>query len=353
MSGLRLPGLVEVHAHTRDPGQTHKEDWDTVSAAALAGGFTTLLAMPNTSPPVVDSPSLVVASLAARDSRVDYGLFAGATDGNAESVPTLAPATVGLKMYLDHTYGDMRLGDLEVWWRHLENWPQHAPVAVHAEGPSLGTAILMAEMLERPVHLCHVSRRDEIRLVARAKERGIPVTCEVTPHHLFLDASNASESGGRWSVRPPLGSPEDRAALWDHLDAIDCFATDHAPHTVEEKDSDDPPPGFPGLETALGLLLGAVHEGRLEVEDLVVRLHERPRSIFGLPEQPDTWIEVDPDERWTVRATDLRSRAGWSPFEGQRLKGRVTLVVIRGEKAFDGGEVIAPIGAGGDVKEGA
>jgi carbamoyl-phosphate synthase/aspartate carbamoyltransferase/dihydroorotase len=157
---------------------------------------------------------------------------------------------------------------------------------------------------------------------------------------------------GRSEVRPRLASADDRAALWENLEVIDCFATDHAPHTAAEKDGANPPPGFPGLETALGLMLTAVGEGRLTLDDLVRRMHVNPRRIFGLPEQPDTFIEVDPDETWVVGADRLYTRCGWTPFEGMPLRGRVRRVVVRGKPAFATGEVLAAPGMGIDLMPG-
>ena len=147
-------------------------------------------------------------------------------------------------------------------------------------------------------------------------------------------------------MRPRLATAADRQALWDNLAVIDCFATDHAPHTVSEKDGENPPPGFPGLETALPLLLTAVDDGRLTMDDLVARMATNPRRIFGLPEQPDTWIEVDRDATWEIHAAEMRSRCGWTPFEGWRVRGRVQRVVLRGQDAYRDGQVLAAPGFG-------
>jgi carbamoyl-phosphate synthase/aspartate carbamoyltransferase/dihydroorotase len=174
----------------------------------------------------------------------------------------------------------------------------------------------------------------------------------VAPHHLFLTEADAPRIGsGRSEVRPCLASAEDKEALWKNLDVIDCFATDHAPHTLQEKDSPQPPPGFPGLETALGLFLGAVNEGRLEKEALITRMHTNPKKIFGLPDQEETHIEIDLNEEWEVCGADLQSRCGWSPFEGMRLKGRVQTVVMRGQRVYADGQVLASPGFGGDIWE--
>lgn len=348
MSLVRLPGLVDVHVHLREPGATHKEDFDSGTAAALAGGFTTLLAMPNTDPPLTDAASLDLALEAARrKARCDVGLYLGGGAGNARTAAALAPRVCGLKLYLDQTYGPLQVRDLDVLWEHFRRWPKDRPLAVHAEGRSLAVALGLAALADRPLHVCHVSRREEILLIRAAKERGWPVTCEVTPHHLFLTREDVPRLGaGRAEVRPPLATAADREALWANLAVIDCFATDHAPHTLAEKDGPTPPPGFPGLETALGLLLTAVHEGRLTLEDLVRRLCTNPRRIFRLPEQAETWVEVDLEARWQVRAADLHTRCGWTPFEGMVLRGRARRVVLRGEVACEDGRVLAPPGAG-------
>jgi len=345
---ISLPGLVDAHTHMRDPGQTHKESWATGTAAALAGGFTTVLAMPNTDPPATDHAGFTAAAkAAAAGARCDFGLFAGATTTNVAKVSSLSGA-VALKMYLDPTFGDLRLPTMDGWWDHMETWLAR-PIAVHAEGPALGAIVLIAELLDRSIHICHVSRRDEILLIRRAREKGIMITCEVAPHHLVLDEDDLTRLGGTAAVRPALGLPADRAALWEHLEVIDCFATDHAPHTLSEKTGPNPPPGFPGLETALPLLLGAVHDGKLEVADLVARLHTNPRRIFGLGDAPaDTRVEVDLDATWRFDPARAHTRCDWSPFTGMELRGRVERVVLRGEEVFADGEVFAPPGTGCD-----
>lgn len=350
MTTIQLPGLVDVHTHMRDPGQTHKEDWASGTAAALAGGFTTVLAMPNTNPPVVDQASFDGArDAAATRARCDYGIFVGATETNAAEAAALGPGAAGLKMYLDSTFGNLRLPDPESWSQHLEAWPADRPVAVHAEGSTLGALLLIATLLERPVHVCHLATEQEMVMVLRARDRGLAVTCEVTPHHLFLDSAIAADLGPRAEVRPPLASPSDREALWRHLDDIDCFATDHAPHTVAEKSGESPPPGFPGLETVLPLLVGAVHDGRLTIDDVVARLHDNPRRIFGLPDQ-DAAVEIDPEATWTIQGADQQTRAAWTPFEGRTMRGRVTTVTLRGVEVFRDGEVLAAPGSGQNVR---
>ena len=348
---LKLPGLIDPHVHLREPGGTHKEDFDTGTAAALAGGFTTVLAMPNTKPPLAEAAGLELARAAARaKARCDYGLFLGAGEGNLEAARELAPQVCGLKVYMDQTYGPLRMGSLSALLAHFKHWPGPGPIACHAEGRSLAVVLALAQLCEQRIHICHVSLRVELELIQLAKQRGAQVTCEVTPHHLFLSQADLPAIGpGRAEVRPRLATPADVAALWEGLEWVDCFATDHAPHTQQEKDGAEPPPGYPGLETALGLLYGAVREGRLSLEDLVRRMHTNPRQIFGLAAQPETWIELDEEATWEVRATELQSRCGWSPFEGMKLSGRVRRVTLRGRLAYQDGELLAPMGYGQDL----
>jgi carbamoyl-phosphate synthase/aspartate carbamoyltransferase/dihydroorotase len=353
---LRLPGLIDPHVHMREPGAVHKEDWDTGTAAALAGGFTAVLAMPNTKPPIFDEQTLGLSLEAARQkARCDYAQFIGAGPDNAPVLARIAGRAAGLKMYLDMTFGQLRLDDMSLWQSHFQNWPADLPLVVHAESRTMAAAVLMAAIYDRPVHVAHISLREEILLIRAARQRGIKVTCEVTPHHLFLTEEDSSTAGlagkpGRSEVRPRLAQRSDVDALWENLDVIDCFATDHAPHTLDEKDSETPPPGFPGLETALPLLLTAVHEGRLTVDDIVEKCSANPRRIFSLPAQPETWIEIDEDASYEIRAADHFTRCAWTPFEGRKVRGRVQRVVLRGKEVFKEGKVLGQPGTGQDLR---
>lgn len=351
MPTLRLPGLIDPHVHLREPGATYKEDYDSGTAAALAGGFTCVLDMPNTTPPIVDAAALAIKQqAAAAHARCDYGIYLGATVDNTESAAALASQVAGLKMYLDQTFGTLRLDDLGSLVAHMEHWPAHAPLLCHAEERTAAAAILAAHLAGRSVHICHVSRQAEIELIRKAKAQGMAVTCEVCPHHLFLSTADIPALGaGRAEVRPRLATPADQAALRANLDIVDCFGTDHAPHTLAEKDSANPPPGLPGLETALALNLRLVDEGLLTLDDLVEKMVHAPRRIFKLPEQPETWVEVDPAASWVVRGSEMFSRAQWTPFEGWTLRGRVERVVLRGVEAYRHGKVLAPPGSGRNV----
>lgn len=349
---MKLPGLVDIHVHMREPGALHKEDWQSGTAAALSGGFTQVLAMPNTNPPVVSGASLTeTLSIANTKAYCDFAQFIGATPDNAVQISPIAKQAAGLKMYLDQTYGPLRLDDMGLWMEQLKHWPSDWPVVAHAESRSMAAVILLAALYDRPIHIAHVSLKEEIEIIKRAKERGLKVTCEVCPHHLFLSKADIPAIGeGRSEVRPRLAGLADQQALWGNIDVIDCIATDHAPHTLAEKDNHNPPPGFPGLETALPLMLGAVHDGRLTVDQLVGKMHTNPKRIFNLPEQQDTWIDVDLTDSWVIDPTAFHSRAGWSPFDGWPVKGRVRQVVLRGQQVFKDGQLLVPPGSGRDIR---
>lgn len=353
---LKLPGLIDPHVHVREPGATHKEDWDTATQAALAGGVTTILAMPNTQPPIFDEETLGIAlDFAKTKARCDFGQYVGAGPANAEIAASLAPKVAGLKMYLDSTFGELRLDDMTLWMPHFEKFPKSAPMVMHSESRTMAAAILFSAMYDHPIHIAHVSLKEEILLIKAAKEKGIKVTCEVCPHHLFLSKDDipiiSRGHPGRGEVRPRLAAKEDVDALWANLDVIDCFATDHAPHTLEEKDGGNPPPGFPGLETLLPLLLTAVKEKRLTIDDIVQRSVVNPRKIFNLHEPYETWVEVDENAEYEIKAEEQFTRCGWSPFEGWKVKGRVRKVVLRGVTVFDDGKILAPMGFGSNVRD--
>lgn len=350
---IKLHGFIDAHVHVRDPGATHKEDFSSCTAAALAGGITMICAMPNTNPAVVDRETLeLVQGIAKEKGRCDYAIFVGASSDNATIIPELAPQAAALKMYLNETYTTLKLNDLTVWAKHMQNWPKKAPICVHAESQTTAAILLLATLHNRSIHVCHVARKEEILIIKAAKEKGLKVTCEVCPHHLFLSTNDIDRIGvQKANVRPVLCSPEDQKALWDNIHIIDCFATDHAPHTVEEKNSSNPPPGFPGLETILPLLLNAVNEGRLTIKDIEDKFHWNPKRIFNLPEQPNTYVEVDMDEEWVIPDSMKYSKSQWTPFAGMKIKGSVHRVVLRGEIAYVDGQVLVPPGYGQNVRE--
>jgi carbamoyl-phosphate synthase/aspartate carbamoyltransferase/dihydroorotase len=296
--------------------------------------------MPNTTPPTIDRDALEAKrQLVRTHAHCDVDLFCGGTESNLHTVAGLGrphhgrAQAIGLKLYLNQTHGPLLLSRFEAALAHIRGWP--GVVAVHAEGWQLAATIGLAQFLGKHIHCCHISRKSEITLIRAAKEQGAPVTCEVTPHHLYLTEQDARQLGPLGFMKPTLGTSADRDALWAHLDVIDCVASDHAPHTLEEKNADPPSPGVPGLETTLPLMLHAVHEHRLSLERLVELLYLGPRRVYGLAEQADTGIEVDLSVAHTLGQAALRTKCGWTPFAGMSVTGRLQSVDLRGQRVYD------------------
>jgi len=347
MARLTLPGLIDVHVHLRQPGGEHKETYATGTAAALAGGITTVLDMPNTSPPTTDGAAQAAKrELAAAGARCDVGLYLGASTDNVERLAEWTGGACGLKIYVSSTFGPLQVADWAILEAHVQSWPVDRPIVIHAEGPLLPRMLRLGERYGRHIHVAHVALGAEIEAIAAAKDRGARVTCEVTPHHLLLSSDDLPQLGPFGDCRPRIASPADRAAIWQHLDLIDCFATDHAPHTVEEKRGSTPPPGLPGLQTMLPLLLTAVDEGRLPIEGLIDRTVHNPARIFGLALQEETYVEVEVGPRYTLTHDEQLSKCGWTPFAGREVAGRVLRTVLRGRTAWDGSTVLAEPGSG-------
>lgn len=347
MSTHQLPGLIDVHVHLREPGGEHKEDYTSGTAAALAGGVTCVLDMPNTTPPTTDAERLAAKqALARRGARCDVGVFVGASTDNAATVGQLAPHACALKIYVNSTFGPLRVDDPALLEQHIAGWPTSRPIVTHSEGDVLPLVLELARRYSKPLHVAHVATREEIELIVAAKERGQQLTCEVTPHHLTLSRDDLPRLGPFGDVRPRLASADDRAALWHYLDYIDCVATDHAPHTLDEKRSANVPPGLPGLETMLPLLLTAVEDGRLTLERLIALTSTNPARIFGLPAQPATWVEVEIGPRYHLSSLRLHTKCGWTPFADVEVAGRVRQTVLRDTIVFDGEHVLAAPGSG-------
>jgi dihydroorotase (multifunctional complex type) len=372
-----LPGLIDVHVHLREPGGEHKEDFYSGTCAALAGGITTVLAMPNTTPPITNEATFSLASSrAAAHAVCDYGLYIGGTPDNAMEATGLSDRAVALKLYIGSSTGNLLVDRFSAQITHFEQYPPDQIIAVHAEDEAavqyyaarglrrppicagLATAYILslAEQTRRRIHICHVSTGYELALIRDARRRGLRVTCEVTPHHLFLTAEDESRLGALGRVNPPLRSADEVTALWEQLDQVDMIATDHAPHTLEEKAGPVPPSGMPGLETMLPLLLEAVKKGRLSLPDVARLTAARPAEVFGLagkgriaPGYDADLTLVDLDTEWTIGNDGLYTRCGWTPFAGWKVHGRVVQVYLRGELVFDRGHILAEPGSGRPV----
>lgn len=348
---IRLPGLIDVHTHVREPGKSYKEDWSSITKCALAGGVTGICVMPNTDPAIVDEKTFdYVKSIAERKAHCDYAIYVGANSSNYNSINKISSRAAALKMYLNNTYGTLLLENAGDWVEHIKNWTYDTPLCTHAESKALPGILHLANIYNKKIHICHVARKEEIEIIRDSKKAGMDITCEVAPHHLFMNGCDRHDLGDLSTVKPPIMESEDVKALWDNMDIIDIFATDHAPHTVEDKKKTGCP-GFPGLETALPLLLTAVQQGRLTLDDIILRYHTNPIKIFNLPKQENTYIEVDLDKKWVIPDKMTFSKCGWTPFVGKEVYGMVKRVVIRGHVVYVDGEILAEDGFGLDMRQ--
>ena len=257
----KLPMLIDMHVHVREPGDEQKETWDTCSRAALKGGNGLICAMPNTKPSCTNSQVYnMVDNLAKNKSMCDYMIFMGANGENYTELETMKSKVCAIKFYLNETFSTLKINNISVLRQYFIHCPDDLLMCFHAEVEMVGVVLYLNSIYNKRVHICHISKKEEIEMIRDAKEHGYDVTCEVTPHHLFIDETMANALPDNFkTVKPNLNNPEDRQALWDNMDIIDCFATDHAPHLKEEKQSCGCP-GFTGLETSLLLLLDAVNK---------------------------------------------------------------------------------------------
>lgn len=358
MSSLRLSGMVDIHTHLRDPGATQKEDFYTGTSAALAGGVIAVCDMPNNPIPTV-SPETIddKEKIAKKKAVCDFGFYLGATSNNYSQFKELANRVVGLKVYMNETTGPLLVENLADLENIFQCWPKNRPIMVHAEDSTVAKVLGLAAIYGNWVHFCHISQACEIEMVKKAKERGMKITCEVTPHHLFLTERDATQMGGYGKVKPPLRTKRDVEALWKNLKVVDAIASDHAPHTKREKEGDNLPSGMPGLETSLPLILTAVFQGRLDMDEVIRLTFTGPCKIVGFKPQKNSsfaknsHIEIDQNAKYTIENKDLQTKCGWSPFEGFKVQGKVRRVFIRGEKAFEDGKVLVAGGFGKNVKK--
>jgi len=370
-----VPGLIDLHVHLREPGQEYKEDIETGTRAAAAGGFTTICCMPNTKP-VNDQRT--VTELIVRRSR----------DLRAVRVRPIGAITQGLEGKALADIGDMKEGGIVAisddgrpvmnagLLRRAFEYARtfDLPVVQHAEDldlaeggamnegaiatrigikgqPACAESAMVARDLEivewtgARYHVAHVSTARTVALVREAKRRGLPVTCEVTPHHLALTDEACAHYDTRTKVMPPLRTAADQEALLEGLvdGTIDCIATDHAPHSPVEKDVEFEcaAPGMLGLETALPIILDFVRMGSLDDKRAIAALTGAPARAFGLPggglavgAVADLCV-IDPERPVTISADELASKSKNTPFLGQTLAGRAVLTLVEGRVVYD------------------
>lgn len=331
---IKLPGLVDVHVHLRQPGATQKEDFFSGTQAAIAGGYTQVLDMPNNNPPTVTTKSLAEKMNLAR-GRIwcDLGFNLGATGQSTRYFKSIASKAFGLKVYMNQTTGPLLVEKLKDRDLVFKSWTSPLPIMVHAEGETIEVAISLAKKYKRSLHVCHVTT-SQIKAIEKARKQGLSISCEVTPHHLFLNENDVKRLGSLGIMKPPLASTRDQQKLWDNLDKIDVISTDHAPHTLTEKRSKPPPFGVPGLETTLPLMFAAIAYGKLTTQRLIEMMATNPRRIFKLPAQPDTYVLVDFAKTYKITSKNLFTKCRWTPFEGINGRGEIQKVAIRGKVVY-------------------
>lgn len=346
MSKIILPGLIDPHVHLRTPGQTHKEDFYTGTCAALAGGFTKIFDMPNNKIPITTLKRLNKKIANAKQKVVcDLGFYFGSLGNNLNEFKKVRNKVFGLKLYLNETTGNFlidkqKLEQIFLAWTkslspHNHKPSAQKPILLHAEDDAVEYVIELVSKLKTKVHFCHISTASDLKQIIKAKENGLPITCGVTLHHLFLTENDVKKLGPYGKMKPPLKSQKDVHFLWKNLQYIDVIESDHAPHTKEEKEGEKPAFGVPGLETTLPLLLTVVSKNRLKIEDILRLCYKNPKKNLGLKEEKNTRIEIDPQEQYTIENKNLFTKCRWSPFDGWKVKGKLLRVFIRGKKVFE------------------
>ncbi|MCL1807864.1 MAG: amidohydrolase family protein [Oscillospiraceae bacterium] len=316
---IQTAPFLDLHVHTREPGQTHKETMQTAAAAARAGGFGAITAMANTLP-VIDTPELVrFVKEKAHGLPVKVYSVAAVTAGQRgeELTDFFALKEAGAAALSDD--GMPVLNEVILLKAIVQAKKIGIPLFLHCEPETeqCELALYYGKQTGHPVHICHVSLASTVAVLRKARQEGVPFTAETCPHYMTAKASG--------KMNPPLGTAQDVEAVLDALcdGVITCIATDHAPHTEEEKASDNPPNGVIGLETALAVSLEAlVHSKRMSPEDVFRLLNEKPAAILGVPMRGGK-VEIDLDLEWTVEPEQFQSMARNTPFVGQIFRGKV------------------------------
>jgi dihydroorotase (multifunctional complex type) len=385
-----LPGVIDDHVHFREPGMTYKEDFESGSRAAAFGGVTTIFDMPNTAPPLTEVKNLnEKVNLAKGRSYVDFSFYAAVTDSNVDQLKLLGEAGIGgFKVFMGETTGYIRCPNdgliYEAFQRiretgrrvgaHAENDAilQHIkarlvaqgrkdPIAhlesrpSFAEAEAISRAILLSEAAGNPFHVFHLSTREGLGLVREARQRGLPVTAEVLVSHLLFDESDYERVGNLIRLNPPIRTREHQQALWEglHRGWIDNIATDHAPHSFQEKTAEsvwDTACGFIGVETALPLMLTEVNRGRLTIEQYVRLVSENPARVWGIYPRKGAirigsdadFVLVDLKADGKIEASKLHNKNTLTPYEGRLVKGLPRYTILRGKIIMAEGELTGP-----------
>jgi dihydroorotase len=394
---ITLPGIIDPHVHLRDQQLAYKEDFFTGTAAAAVGGVTSVIDMPNNKPVTMDSFSLKERMKLAEKQVLVNVAFNSAFPKKLEEIADIVKAgAVGFKVYLSNRIGGINVDDDELLLAAFRKAAENrVPVAVHAEdrkileqrrsemetagrndteayvkahppeaeAQSIRRIIRLVQKSGVHVHLCHISSAVGLNAVLMAKKASLPVTCEVTPHNLFLSCEQYRHSGTFALTDPPLRTQKDVSVLWAALKRgfIDVVASDHAPHAFEEKNVTsvwEAKPGVPGLETTLPLLLTQINKGRLSLAELVKMTAEEPAKIFSLSKrgclEEGNWADVvvvDMKRNYEIDSSVFFSKAKYSPFDGMQVKGKPIKTFVNGNLVMDEGEIVAESGIGQTVSD--
>lgn len=338
MKYLNFPGLADVHVHLREPGGVQKEDFETGTRAAVAGGYTQVIDMPNNTPPTTTPEELETKmNLASGRIWCDLGFNFGATKDSRVYFDRIKDKVFGLKLYMNKTTGPLLIDNQKERELIFKSWKGQTPIMVHAMGETVEIAIKLAKKYQRKIHVCHVTS-DQIGALKKAKKEGIKISTEVCPHHLFLNTNDLDNLGPLGMMQPPLESKKNQEKMWEHLDFIDMISTDHAPHTLKEKlDKTSPKFGVPGLETTLPLMLSAASKGLISHDRLIAMLSTNPKKIFKLPKQEKTFTIVDVTKKYKIGQKKLFTKCAWTPFKDLEGVGEIKQVFLRGKKVFEDG----------------
>jgi dihydroorotase len=382
-SNLILPAGIDLHVHFRDPGFTQKEDFSTGSLAAAFGGISCVFDMPNTQPHTTTLQALKEKmQIAAEKSYVDYGLYAGVTDENIGRLAAIAPHCNGFKIFLGSSTHSLQLNKQNLRVAFLEINRTKKITLIHAEDEhclvahagtertlvdhlrcrsaeceetAITAAIHASEGLSSPVHICHLSSCEGFEQLRR---RSPHISVGVTPHHLFFDLHTVKTNQTWYKVNPPIRSSFDRDALWYGVNhaLIDVFESDHAPHTLEEKNVtfDNAPSGMPGVETMYPLFLACIKKEQMQLNTLLTLLCERPAQLLKLPKgklevgyDADLMV-VDLKKTEAINTEKLHSKCGWTPYEGFPAVFP-SHVFLRGEKLIEDQQMLVKQGFGKNV----
>ena len=378
-----LPGLIDTQVHFREPGAEHKEDIHHGSLSAVKGGITAFFEMPNTAPPTTNQSALEdKLSRAESKSWCDFAFYVGAVKENAVRLAELRnlPGCCGVKIFMGKSTGGLVVKDRDLFETIISRGGRGGVTAIHSEDEarllerqhlsereppavhnhliwrdvktaliSTQQAVETAEKFQKPVHILHISTKEEMDLLA--KHRNL-ISTEVTPQHLTLSAPDCySDFGSLTQMNPPIREKIHQEALWRALQkgSVDMIGSDHAPHTLEEKRKPYPhsPSGMPGVQTLLPLMLDHVHHGKLDMKTLVKLLSLNPARLFRIKDQglireglKAHFTLVDLKARWTISSSWLASKCGWSPFEGKTVTGRPVGTILYGKSVMREGEVL-------------